>query len=232
MPNDDGLKAFVLMLRGERPRRVLNYERRIATLCAQHGIQSRYYNGNTRPFCWNVKLHTDPSFEQVFSTMGKYFFECEADAVVSTPNLAKLKEDWTTEYSQHYDQALQDMCDFYADRNKGGGYTLNFIRPRLEHKYHVKPPEGRGWDYEFNFYGRSNGWLSLERFEGIELRTVITSPDHLYMDLEDTDDQLYRRKLCAYLEEISLMVKKAALEEELRYQLAFHMNNMVEKQHN
>jgi hypothetical protein len=176
-----------------------------------------------------VKLHANPTYEQVFAVMGEHFFHGVGDAVVCTPSLAHLEDEWRSNYQTMYNTAAEDMQRGIGDA-EGGGYWLNYIRPKLERKYRVKPPEKSGWDVKFEFHGRSSGWLSLEQFEGINFRNITCSVDHEFMDLEDDDKSTYRRKLCAYLEEISLLTRRDALDRELTYQLAFQMHLLVEQQ--
>jgi hypothetical protein len=209
--------------------RHVDYEAQVAKVCRKYGIQSRFYDARMHFLCWDVKILATPTYEQVFHAMGENFFHGYADAVLSTPNLEQLKEDWHDRKASLRIAATEDMRQHYMDARNGGTY-LCYIRPALEKKYRVKVPPDKGWEVEFELYGNSGGWLSLERFEGISFRNITCSIDHEFMDLEDDAKHTYRRKLCAYLEEVSIMTRRDALDRELTYQLAFQMHLMVEQQ--
>jgi hypothetical protein len=204
----------------------IDWNTRLQEVCLANSIEARYYDGSWRPYCWNVKLHASPSFDAVFTKMGESFFICKADAVVSTPNMQRLKDQWQEEYDGLYTLAVEDMCGFFTGREaETRGHTSRMIRPKIADKY--KLSSDVVFSAVFNFYGRSGGWLSLERFEGVTLRTVVSSPDHGFIDIDDVD---WMRSTCAYLEEVSLMTAAKVRDDELIYQLAFHMNRIVEEQ--
>ena len=205
-------------------RATIDWQKRIATICQQHGIQARHY-GNVQPFCFNVKMYKDWSFKEVFDKMVEEHYLSPAEAIIEIRDVDALAQRWKDWYQTAYDTALEDMRTSYIEDD-----WARFVRPHLERKYRIKVPDD-GWEVKFEQQGRSGGWMVLTRFEGIEFRTLTHDPDHQFMDVDDVghDGDLYRRKLCAYLEECVHMLCEKSRYNELLYQLAFQMKVLVER---
>jgi hypothetical protein len=171
----------------------------IPVLCRVRGVVARHYD-YWRWFCWNVKMYKAPTYQQIYAKMVEGHYVCEEDAIVSIRNLQQLKKEWEKPEcaSNAHQWVMEDMCNTFTDVRMA---TARSISPDTAAKFHIDPYPDE-WKVTYEFVGRSGGWLSLEMFEGITMRHMTMDPQHTIVDMEND----YAQKLCAMIEEISVIV--------------------------
>jgi hypothetical protein len=216
------------MTRHRKHKPKIDYQQELAKLCTKYDVHIRHYS-NTHPFCWNAKLHSVP-YADVFERMCKEHYVHRNDALLSIPDLHEFEEKWGYEQDDVWSLAVDDMRTTFTDINLPGrdrigtgGDTMRYVSPERYKKYHLKP--NTEFSARFEMLGRSGAWLSLAEFEGVEFRRVLVDQHYSFMDIDDDESQTFRRKLCAYVEEVSCMIEHR--QDELTYQLAFHMHSLV-----
>lgn len=194
------------------------WRRALPALWKTWPVQSRYYAHKTYALCWDVKMLTHVSFEEVWAKMctsGYFEYINEAEAITRIPNIRKVKEAWHERNEDMYEAALETM---HADYN-GDTDTMQFMTPERELKWGIKVPE-KGLDCKYQFVGRSGGWLALTSFMGVSVDADLIQFNNgsQQMTLANNERLPY---LYAMIEEITWSVDHR--QDELIYQLAFNM---------
>ena len=197
------------------------YRRLLPAVYHQCDATDRYYDRETWPLCWNVKIHQSASFEMVWRKMCTPDFEFinEAEALTIIPSLKALEKRWTGIEQTMYDRAVADMRESFLTSD-----TYNFVSPAKEKKYGVEFPI-KGAECKWGFMGRSGGWLVLREFMG---RPISNEHSHSWDDAKPDiylTDNWRLPYLLTMMEEAHDAVEGRFAE--LIHQLAFHMRYNV-----
>ena len=137
-------------------------------LTCDSGIRSRHYfhHDGVFRFSFNVKLYggLDFSFDHLLEVFKKYEGNSELE---DADYVQRLREKFIEEFGSDGDDANTTKLWEWAIEDAQ--------RPFIEGNYNILP-NGTEVKLEWNFLGRSSGWLVLTKFEGY--------------DLEGTDEEL------------------------------------------
>ena len=159
----------------------------------------RHYDGRTYLYCFNVKVyHTDLSFDHLLSLAvkaGEVSRETAADSV------------WLENAHQEYaDTGEQTLWDWAIE---------NCQRSVLEDDTHKMLWDGdKTLGVEWEFGGRSSGWLCLAKFEGMKL----SYPE----DLQDLDFPTLNR-LYHFIVQCGHDFRSEAIQAEVEWQAALDL---------
>lgn len=158
----------------------------------------RYYHGH-HPFCFNVKLYKlDLEFDHLWEVF-------QANNELDTHHKT---DEWLKAAKERYEETKADQIYQWAVEE----CTDQF----LEREHHlVTGPEVKA---EFSFEGRSNGWLSLNKFQGENFHRVSIEELKDYMlgkDPEHTMDFKTLRQLYQFIVQLNVETKKVS--EEVEY---------------
>jgi len=191
------------------------YRKILPAVYNQCGVDDRYYDHEKFMLCWNVKIHKNFSFEEVFKKMCTPEFEFinEAEALTIIPSMRKLESEWGV--VDRYEQAIENMQNCFLSED-----TYNFVSPDMEKKYSVTYPN-KGADCKWGFMGRSGGWLVLREFMGCPISQAHVSEWRSGDPAMYLVDNWRLPYLLAMMEEVTATVEHR--HDELLYQLAFQM---------
>jgi len=179
------------------------------------GTDDRAYSMHRNWLCWNVKMHTGPSFNEVWEKMCEEHYINEAEAITRIPSTRNLHNEWVKACDQHYDWAIEHMRSTFT-----GDDTMQYVTPERAKKWGVTPLDNR-FDTKFEFVGRSGGWLALTHIMGMPIDSEMRTSKELDYEMPKLVDNWRLPYLYAMMEEITDMVSNRY--DELLYQMAYNM---------
>ena len=203
------------------------WRRAMPYLWSKWPVDDRAYDGKRYPLCWNVKMYKAVTFDMVLKRMCTPDFEYinEAEAITRIPNIQKLREEWeggvptpSDPLGQQglseiaYNDAIEEMRE-----SMNGNDTMQFVTPERERRWGVQVPK-EGLKCQYEFIGRSGGYLTLTHFMSLEIDSEGMFGTH---DLYKLVDNWRLPYLYAMIDEITNAVNSRY--DELIYKLAFYM---------
>ena len=188
----------------------MNYRRALEIVVRKSTDGQRAYDRYVYPFCWNVKMNRHVGFKDVWARMCKECYVHENEAIISIGDVKAFEGRW--EHEMELGDASESAIEHMRESFTSGDDTYRFCTPEREKRWGIKAPES-GWKCEYDFIGRSGGWLALTNFE---CRPLINE-EFSTLDLKNREVPA----LCAMLEEIKWAVDNRF--DEFTYLLAFHM---------
>ncbi len=165
----------------------------------------RYYRG-VFLFCFNVKVYQiDFSFDNLLKILANV--ECDFDKQKQNDStwLAAARAVYDEQFKQDYvlENVLNDMCDDVFNTDT----------------YHTLW-DGTQVDVDFEFNGRSGGWLCISEFEGLPVRGT----------WEEFDEADYAKllKLYKFIQQCSHDFSCEMVTKEVHYQAAYRLANLFE----
>jgi hypothetical protein len=128
----------------------------------------RWHHEGAFRFCWNVKAyHTDLSFDNLV----KRHREAGNSLDVSERWMNEARELYGENEGNLWEWGCEDACSTFVGKCRDDAYRMLW--------------NGKSVRTEFQFCGRSGGWLCLESFEGIRLDAEIDLSELEYRTLRD-----------------------------------------------
>lgn len=173
----------------------MTYKYHAERLMKKH-TECRWYNHDTYPVCWNVKMNHSITFDQIFNKMAEQHYHGRNDALVCIPDVQGLRDQWGKWEDGRYEIIMEDMRSTFDPKHCD---TMRCCSPKAYKRFSYIPSKPEElFNVEYQFVGRSGGWLALTEFEGVQL-------EHREAELGSNEERWYQ-KLCCMLVEITWMV--------------------------
>jgi hypothetical protein len=195
------------------------WHKHIEVVCERHGVESRWYNSKLHPFCFNVKMRWPLNFDKAMENAAKEYHGGFAALVLDIDDIPTMRREFENSNTV-YECIIEDMQRNFDVKDSD---HMRYLRPQIQNRYRIDP-QMAGFDVEYEFVGRSSGWVSIAHFEGWQLARQETR--EFWID-EFKENPQYARKLCAMIEEVGLVV--AQREQEFHYQAGFQLGLLVER---
>ncbi len=165
-------------------------------------IVNATHQRDSAPFCFNVKVYgVNLEFEHLLDLYREY----EGDPIFTH------NDDWLKAAKEQFDESEEDLFDWGIE----GARDLVTDSDCFNHLW-----DGTPVDVEYSFEGRSGGWLSLNRFDGVDFTTTT---DEDYDTLLMEQDYAWLRRLYQLIVMLKHDLRREAVQAEVEHHAAFDL---------